>query len=172
MILNQDYNTSFTIMEKLIELSCIQFIDGNKHFADTQRRHKNEIQECAERDRQMRLLVTEGNKFLENEVDDERENQIFDLDGGGDYDGPALDGSEVMSMSDIGERLILLEKDVRQKNKVVQDMYGSLAKKREHRYVVEICSRYLQAAELPDTFREQDEEPGQVTLLNVMEVCI
>ena len=83
----------------------------------------------------MRLLVREANRFLDNEGTPEREEAIFGNNT--TVEGPALDGSETMSFSDITDRLTTLEKEVLQKNEVVEKLYVQLAHKREYRYVVE-----------------------------------
>jgi hypothetical protein len=156
-------------MEKLISLGCCQFIDDNASVPETQRRHRHDVMACMERDRQMRLLIHEGNRFLDQEGNKEREEGIFGNSiSQGETDGPALDGTELFSVQDITERLSALEQAVLQKNTVVEKLYLQLARKREHRYVVEICSRYLQAAVTDVTQpipQEQALEEGTATPL-------
>lgn len=165
----QDYNTSYAIMEKLISLGCCQFIDDNAQIPEMQRRHRHDVVACMERDRQMRLLVAEGNRFLDNEGTEAREAGIFgDPD---EHDGRVLDGNETMTLQDITERLQSLEQAVLQKNAVVEKLHLQLAKRREHRYVVEICSRYLQNADnvtpavVPRVSQGEDGEAGEATQL-------
>jgi len=142
----KDLNVAHKVVNDLLKTNVVMINDMNtpNNPIDPNRRYRAEETKAMECARLLKGLVNETNKFLDADEEGNRALQVFT--GTGPEGATDVEAAGANSIDDIFENLVTLKGEISKNNGVISDMVRDMNTKREHRYVLDLCTKVLDAA--------------------------
>jgi len=137
-------NHDRAIMSKLIDTVAVEFVKDS-HADDSSKLYIQDINQCSECDRKLRLLVSEVNRYLEDDEEGTRAAIVFKEDP----DAAAL--NQELTISQLSTQLTELEAEFTRNDFAMREITLKAAIKREHKLVAERAAEFLEEVAKNDT---------------------
>jgi len=162
--ISTDPNAARDAVERLVDTNSVMFLDDMAVATDQGRRFRRDVYQCSECERVLRYLMSEINKYVDEDTDGSRAKAVFAGNAGGDIGVTANSPNTIEQLLD---HLAEYEQNVVQNSHVIMTAHKKIAKKQEHVQVIELSSKVLAAVSAPTFDRPSSNASGiQLTDFN------
>jgi V-type H+-transporting ATPase subunit a len=135
----KDLNVAHDMMERLLDTKSVMIIDMNESVLDNNRRYKAQEQLALDCKKRLSFLVNKTNDYLDG--DDENGSRSLQV-----FSSQNLDSDVDMDINAIDDKLREIQSNIMVHDKTVADLTRQMNSKKEHHFVIDLCTKVLAAA--------------------------